>query len=159
MAKIDADMKSIVETTLLSFVATVNPDGSPNVSPKSSLRVLDDRHLIFANIASPATLRNLRSDPRTEINCVDFFARRGYRFKGRATIHGPGDPLHEDLAEAVTQEHGDHIPVHHAVRVKLSQAKPLLSPAYMFGEGVSEDAVRKIYLKKYGVEMRRTKEQ
>ncbi len=144
---------------MLSFVATTNPDGSPNVSPKSSLCVLDDRHLLFANIASPATVRNLQTDPRTEINCVDIFARRGYRFKGRATVHGPGDRLHEELAAAVKTEHGDHIPVLHAVRIEILQAKPLLSPAYLFGENVSEEAVRQAYLKKYGVDARPAQEQ
>ena len=96
MVLLDADMKAIVADTILCFAATVNPDGSPNLSPKSSLRVHGDRHLLFANIASPGTVRNLRRDPRIEINCVDIFARRGSRFKGRATIHSAGDPLYED---------------------------------------------------------------
>jgi hypothetical protein len=106
MATSDADMRAIVERTLPCFAATTNPDGSPNLSPKSSLRVHDEGHLLFANIASPGTLRNLRRDPRIAINCVDIFARRGYRFTGRAAIHSAGDPLHVALAEAVRREHG-----------------------------------------------------
>lgn len=159
MTMLDDDMKSTVARTMLSFVATTNPDGGPNVSPKSSLRVLDDRHLLFANIASPATLRNLQNDPRVEINCVDIFLRKGYRFKGCATIHAAGDAVFEDLAVSVKAEHGDHIPVHHAVRVEVLQARPLLSPAYMFGEGASEEAVHRLYLQKYGVEKRPAQEQ
>ena len=61
MAVLDADMRAIVERTLLCFAATTNPDGSPNLSPKSSLRVHYEGHLLFANIASPGTLRNLRA--------------------------------------------------------------------------------------------------
>ena len=49
----DEDMKRIVAETILCYVATTNEDGSPNLSPKSSLRVHDDMHLIFANMASP----------------------------------------------------------------------------------------------------------
>ncbi|MCG8588661.1 MAG: DNA-processing protein DprA, partial [Proteobacteria bacterium] len=112
------------------FVATVNDDGSPNLSPKSSLRVHDDRHLLFANIASPGTVANLRRDPRIEINCVDVFARRGYRFTGRATLHTEGDRLFSDLAADVKAEHGDPIPVYDAVLVEVQRALPLLSPAY-----------------------------
>ena len=108
MATSDADMRAIVARTLLCFAATTNPDGSPNLSPKSSLH--DEGHLLFANIASPGTLRNLRRDPRIEINCVDIFARRGYRFTGRASIHTAGDPLHVALAEAVRREHGKRHP-------------------------------------------------
>lgn len=151
MARLNADMKAIVKDTLLCFTATIGPDGAPNVSPKSSLSVQDDEHLVFANIASPGTIRNLQRDPRIEINCVDIFARRGYRFKGRATIHSPGDPLHQVLKEAMAHEHGDKIPVHHAVRVKVHEARPLLSPAYSFVEGVTEDALRTSYAGKYGV--------
>ena len=37
----------------LCYVATVTPDGKPNLSPKGSLRVVDDDHLAFADIMSP----------------------------------------------------------------------------------------------------------
>jgi hypothetical protein len=109
MATSDADMRAIVARTLLCFAATTNPDGSPNLSPKSSLRVHDEGHLLFANIASPGTLRNLWRDSRIAIKRVDIFARRGYRFTGRAAIHSAGDPLRVALAEAVRREHGSGI--------------------------------------------------
>src|SRR5262249_57548129 len=108
----------VVEGRILCSSATTNPDGSPNLSPTSSLRVHDDAHLLFANIASPGTVRNLRRDPRIEINCVDIFARRGYRFRGRATIHSAGDPLYVALASPVSREHRPPIPVHHPLLVQ-----------------------------------------
>jgi uncharacterized protein len=46
MSLIDADMRLIVDSAKLSFVATVCPDGSPHVSPKGSVRVYDDEHLV-----------------------------------------------------------------------------------------------------------------
>ncbi len=73
MAKFDADMRSLVRRTILCFAATINGDGSPNLSPKSTLIVHDDDHLLFSNIASPRTVADLRLDPRIEINCVDIF--------------------------------------------------------------------------------------
>src|SRR5215468_1037194 len=130
MATLDTDMKAIVEGTILCFAATTNPDGSPNLSPKSSLRVHDDAHLLFADIASPGTVANLRRDPRIEINCVDIFARRGYRFKGLGEIRSKGDPIYETLVASVRAEHGDAIPVRHAVLVEVHVVKPILSPAY-----------------------------
>jgi uncharacterized protein len=150
MATLDADMRAIVERTLLCFAATTNPDGSPNLSPKSS-RVHDEGRFLFANIASPGTLRNLRRDPRIEINCVDMFARRGYRFTGRATIHSAGDPPYVALAEAVRREHGSGIPVRDAVLVEVIEAKPLMSPAYTFIAGATEESLRAAYAQRYGV--------
>jgi hypothetical protein len=38
---------------------------------------------VFADIASPGTMRNLRSNPFIEINLVDPFLRHGFRFKAR----------------------------------------------------------------------------
>ena len=148
----DHDMKSIVDETILCYVATANEDGSPNLSPKSSLRVHDDTHLIFANMASPQTVRNLRRDPRVELNCVDIFGRRGYRFVGRATVHSGDDPLYTDLKKDIALEHGNAIPVFDAVFIEVLEVKPIISPAYTFIEGVTEDGLRKAYLGKYGVQ-------
>ncbi len=148
----DQDIKKFVAGTMLCFAATTNEDGSPNLSPKSSLRVHDDTHLMFANMASPGTVRNLRRDPRIEINCVDIFSRRGYRFTGRASVHSGDDPLYQALKKAVAAEHGDAIPVFDAVLVEVLQVHPVISPAYTFVEGVTEDALRTAYLGKYGVQ-------
>ena len=104
MAKLDADMQSLVRRTILCFAATINGDGSPNLSPKSTLIVHDDDHLLFANIASPRTVANLRLDPRIEINCVDIFSRRGYRFTGHASVRSAGDPIYNEFAAALRTE-------------------------------------------------------
>src|SRR6266853_6685742 len=81
-----ADMKRLVGEQPLGFVATVSPDGTPNVSPKGTFAVIDDRTLAFADIRSPQTVRNLRANPRVEVNFVDPFVRKGYRFSGTATV-------------------------------------------------------------------------
>jgi len=43
------DMQRVVEREL-GFVATVRPDGSPNLSPKGTIAVWDDDHLVFADL-------------------------------------------------------------------------------------------------------------
>src|SRR5262245_62695995 len=90
MAKLSVEMKTLVERQRLGFVATVCPDCTPNVSPKGTVSVLDDEHLIFADIRSPGTVSNLRTNPNVEVNVVDHFVRKGYRFKGRAQVMEPG---------------------------------------------------------------------
>src|SRR4029077_20242617 len=84
------DMKRLVDEQKLAFHATVCPDGSPNLSPKGSTRVWDDDHLFFADICSPQTIANIRAGSLVEVNVVDPFVRKGYRFKGRAVIHERG---------------------------------------------------------------------
>jgi predicted pyridoxine 5'-phosphate oxidase superfamily flavin-nucleotide-binding protein len=70
-AKLTADMKRVVVEQRLAFVATVCPDGTPNLSPKGTISVWDDDHLVFADIRSPGTITNLRKNPAVEINVVD----------------------------------------------------------------------------------------
>lgn len=92
MGVLTADMKKVIASEYgTCFVATVSPDGKPNLSPKGTLEVLDDDHLVFCDIRSPNTRRNLEANPFVEINVVDLLSRKGYRFKGRAQVIREGD--------------------------------------------------------------------
>src|SRR5437867_10854907 len=86
MVVLTADMKRFVEQQRLGFVATVCRDGTPNLSPKGTTAVWDDDHLVFANIRSPGTIADLRQNSNVEVNVVDPFVRKGYRFKGVASV-------------------------------------------------------------------------
>jgi general stress protein 26 len=89
-------MKRVVREQRLGFVATVCPDGTPNLSPKGTTTVWDDDHLVFAHLYSPNTVENLRHNPAIEFNVVDVFSRKGYRFKGTAEVLTEG-PLYERI--------------------------------------------------------------
>ena len=147
---LDDDMRYIIAQSNLSFVATVNEDGSPNLSPKSTLRPFDDTHLIFANLASPGTIKNLRRYPSVEVNCIDVFSRRGYRFSGTGTVRSSGDVIYEEFNEVIQQELGPETKVPDVVLIELTEVKPILSPAYD-KKGVTEQGLRKTYLRRYGV--------
>src|SRR5580704_11340622 len=86
MGILTEEMKHVVTELQLCYAATVTPDGKPNLSPKGSITVLSDDELGFADLASPGTIDNLRHNPAIELNVVDPFTRRGFRFKGRAEI-------------------------------------------------------------------------
>ena|ERR1700716_895324 len=81
------DMKRIVREQRLGFIATVCPDGTPNLSPKGTTAVWDDDHLMFADIRSPQSVQNIEHNPSVEVNVVDPLVRKGYRFKGRGVVH------------------------------------------------------------------------
>ena len=92
MTILTPDMKRVIAEQKLGFVATVNADGTPNLSPKATMQVLDDEHIFFADIRSPGTMANLARNPAMEINFVDPFVRKGYRFKGMARVVAKGTP-------------------------------------------------------------------
>ena len=131
MGVISADMKRIVEEQRLGFVATVCPDGTPNLSPKGTTRVWDADHLVFANIRSPGTLANLRQNANVEVNVVDPFVRKGYRFKGVASVLDSG-ALYEQVI-AFYKERGVASGIREVVLVRVQRAEAIDSPAYDLG--------------------------
>ena len=138
MGILTADMKRIVEEQQLGFVATVCPDGTPNLSPKGTTAVWDDDHLAFANIASPGTLANLRKNASVEVNVIDPFVRKGYRFKGIATILESGPAY--DQAIAFFKGRGVQSQIREVVLIEVRSASPVTSPAYY--RGATEDQLR-----------------
>lgn len=139
MGLLTSDMKRVVGEQRLGFVATVCPDGTPNLSPKGTTAVWDEDHLVFANIRSPGTVANLKRNPSVEVNVVDPFVRKGYRFKGVATILDSGALY--DQAIAFYRERGSQVSaIREVVLVHVERAQPIDSPVYDLG--LSEEEVR-----------------
>jgi hypothetical protein len=125
------DMKRLVEEQKLAFHATVCPDGSPNLSPRGSTRVWDDDHLFFADICSPQTTANIAAGSLVEVNVVDPFVRKGYRFKGPAVIHEPGSAAFGEGVERMRADGSKLAGRAQAIIViEVRHAAPLISPAY-----------------------------
>ena len=144
MGILTEDMKYAVDTQL-GFIATVCPDGTPNLSPKGTTAVWDNDHLVFAHIHSPGTVENLRSNPSIEINVVDQLVRKGYRFKGTAVVHTDGDVFERGIRfyEARgTPKARERIRA--IVIVTVVRALPVASPAYDLG--ATADELRELWL-------------
>ena len=147
--KLIADMKRVVAEQRLVYVATVCPDGTPNLSPKGTIAVWDDDHLVFADIRSPGTIANLKSNPAVELNIVDPFRRKGYRFKGTGQVIEDGERFQEimrfyrgrwqDTAKSRESR------IRRFVLVKVDTALPLISPAYDDGS-MDEQSIRKYWI-------------
>jgi uncharacterized protein len=140
------DMQRVVDAEL-GFIATVCPDGTPNLSPKGTTAVWDDDHLVFADIHSPGTVANLRENPSIEINVVDQLVRKGYRLKGTARVHTDGDVFEQGVQfyeERGTVKARERI--RSIVIVAVERALPVISPAYDLG--MTEDELREIYTRR-----------
>lgn len=131
-------MRRVLGEVRLGFAATVCPDGTPNLSPKGTTLVYDDEHLVFADIRSPQTVANLRSNPAIEVNVVDLGTRRGYRFKGRGEVVEPGPRHDELLAWYRGQGHELEGRAGAFVLVRVERVAELTSPAYDWGETEQE---------------------
>jgi len=139
------EMKRVIEEQRLGFVATVAPDGTPNVSPKGTFVVLDDRTIAFGDIRSPGTMRNLRVNPRIEVNFVDVFTRRGYRFAGLATLVERGDADFDALLVKLRSALSSRVRA--IVTISVTRALPLTSPAY--DDGKTEAELRRAWTARF----------
>jgi hypothetical protein len=127
-------MQRVVREQSLGFVATVTPDGRPNLSPKGTTTVFDDEHLMFADVASPGTVANLATNANVEVNVVDPIVRKGYRFKGLGTVHTRGATYERGLA--ILRERGSSLTaerVRSIVVIEVTDAAAVVSPAYDTG--------------------------
>jgi hypothetical protein len=50
-------MRRIVEEQRLGFAATICEDGTANLSPKGTVTILDDGHLMFADLCFSLSVR------------------------------------------------------------------------------------------------------
>lgn len=101
MDKITDDVKKVLEKIRWGSVATASRDGMPNVSPKGSLKIVDEQTIQFADIFSEKTRRNLMENPKIAIDIVDAETASGYQLKGTATLASSGpafDAAKEELA-------------------------------------------------------------
>ena len=138
MGLLTTEIKEFVQKEKLGFIATVCPDGTPNLSPKGTTNVWDDEHLVFADIYSPGTINNLLSNPSIEINIVDVFTRRGYRFKGQGTVHS-GGPVFGEIVSFYKKMGAPYL-IKNVVLVNVERVAPIISPIY--DTGMSEPDVR-----------------
>ena len=131
MIEFDDEIKNLVNFQKLGYVATVALDGTPNLSPKGTIAILDDSRLVFANIRSPQTIENLTKNPSIEINVIDPFSRLGYRFKGLAEILSDGDDFKNILD--YFEKKGIKSKISHVVVVDVKSFSKVTSPSYDLG--------------------------
>jgi predicted pyridoxine 5'-phosphate oxidase superfamily flavin-nucleotide-binding protein len=146
--KLSQQMQRVVREQRLGFVATVTPDGRPNLSPKGTTKLWDDERLFFADIASPGTVANLATNPHVEINVVDPILRKGFRFKGTAAVYTSGEmydrglQILRDQGSTATSER-----VRSIVVIDVTEAAELVSPAY--DDEATEQAISDSWLGHY----------
>ena len=136
MVVITEEIKNFVNFQKLGYVATVSIDNTPNLSPKGTIMVLDESHIAFANIQSPKTVENLKQNSSIEVNVVDPFSRKGYRFKGTAEVISSGDQFNKIISYYKTS--GVKSSIKSIVLVKIEKLNEVFSPLYDLGHTETE---------------------
>lgn len=119
MVKLSEEVKTMIAEIRPGIIATASKDGKPNVSAKGSFRVLDDDHVLFADINSPRTIANLKENPYVSILVIHPKTLRGCRIWGKGEIINSG-PLFDQLN---TEFVGKGLKVNHVVKVKVDKVQ------------------------------------
>lgn len=140
-------MMQLIREQRLGFVATVNADDTPNLSPKGTFAVVDAATVAFGEIRSPDTLRNLATRPAVEVCFVDPFARRGCRLFGTAQVVPRGAPGFDGLLPSFADHGGLVARIRAVVVIAVTRALPLSSPAY--DDGTPEQELRQAWTDRF----------
>ena len=146
MISIPDNIKNFVNFQKLGYVATISKDGTPNLSPKGTIAVIDESTLVFADIRSPQTMQNLKENSSIEVNVVDPFQRSGYRFKGDGKIIIEGSEFDKILDYYANA--GVKSKINSVVVVDVKSMSVVTSPSYDLG--ATKDELVSKWKKYYG---------
>ena len=139
MIIISQKIKDFLDTQNLGYVATVSPEQKPNVSPKGTIMYWDSRTLIFADICSPDTIRNIQNNPNVEINVIDPILRKGYLFAGLAKLLDNSTLTTKEIIKTYAKR-GLTSSIRAVVMVDVLNVTEVLSPLYHMG--VTEQEIK-----------------
>ena len=114
----------------LAWVATASLDGMPNVTPKGSLKLLDEHHVLFADLFSLKTRKNLLENKKVAVTVADPGTGKGYQIKGTAEVTSSG-PLFEETSKEMKAVPKALPPVKHLVKITVES---------VFDQSVGPDA-------------------
>jgi predicted pyridoxine 5'-phosphate oxidase superfamily flavin-nucleotide-binding protein len=119
MVKLSEEVKKMIAEIRPGIIATASKDGKPNVSAKGSFRVLDNEHVIFADINSPRTIANLKENPYVSVLVIHPKTLKGCRIWGRGEIVNSG-PLFDQLN---TEFVGKGLKINHLVKINVDKVQ------------------------------------
>ena len=100
----------------LAWVATASRDGEPNVTPKGTLKLLDENHVLFADLFSLKTKKNIEENKKVAVTVIDAATAKGYQLKGTAEVISSG-PLFESTAQQLKASNKALPPVQQVVKI------------------------------------------
>ena len=117
MTKMSEEVIKAIGNYKPALVATADKNGMPNVSLKGSLRLLDDERVVFVNLRSPRTVKNLQENPLISATAFDPATRKGWRIWGKAEIVTSGA-----LYDQFKKEYAERGTVNHVIIINIEEA-------------------------------------
>lgn len=144
-------VKQSISESVLCWLATCNEKGEPNCSPKEVFTFNGHSELVIANIASPGSVTNIRSNPNVCVSFVHVFKQKGFKVKGTARYIANESPEFDNYFPLVEAMVGNTFKVQGFIVVAVTSVSPILAPAYYMVKGTTEETQVASAKKTYGV--------
>lgn len=149
---ITREIKESIEESVLCWLATTNDSGQPNVSPKEMFTTHGEHHILVANIASPNSVGNIKTNPKVCVSFIDIFKQKGYKIHGEANLVEASDPAFESKVTLLKNSEGDEFPVKGIIEIKVKSISQIIAPSYwLYPDKTTEASHIERSLESYGV--------
>jgi len=136
--------------SVLCWLATVDVTGAPNLSPKEVFGLVDGR-IVIANIASPRSSRNLRSNPRVCVSLLDIFEQKGVRVAGLGAVCSADDVEMVGARALLNTRTEGRFPFSEIFVIEVGDVQPFSAPSWHLYPEVDPAERRTGVLRTYGV--------
>jgi predicted pyridoxine 5'-phosphate oxidase superfamily flavin-nucleotide-binding protein len=134
------EVRERARRSVLCWLATVDDEGQPNVSPKEVWAIIDDRHVVVANIASPQTARNIALNPKVCLSFVDVLVQKGYKLVGHARAVSPHESEFLQWAQPLLDMVQGRFHIHHIWVIEVNAVQAIVAPSYWVYPDITTEA-------------------
>lgn len=132
-------IRNEIRRSVLCWLATVDADGHPSVSPKQIFCASGEDKVLIADIASANSVRNMLGDPKVCVSFVDVFRQVGFKLYGQAEIVERDAPDFRMRAGVLLAMTSREFTVRRLIDVTISRAVPIIAPGYNLPTPWSEE--------------------
>jgi predicted pyridoxine 5'-phosphate oxidase superfamily flavin-nucleotide-binding protein len=132
MTLLNDTIREAARRSVLCWLATVDAEGQPNVSPKEVWTIADDQHVVVAHIASPISARNIVQHPQVCLSFVDVFVQKGFKLVGTAREVRAGDAEFATWAKPLLAMVGQRFTIQSVLVVHVKSVAAIVAPSYRF---------------------------
>lgn len=137
--------------SILCWLATSSLENQPNVSPKEIFTKYGESSLVIANIASPQSSKNIKTNPFVCVSFIDVLIQRGFQIKGKARVISEGEDDFSVKAKTLLEMTDGKYPFKELFFIEASSVKPIIAPSYLLYPDRTEENRIQSAKKAYGL--------
>ena len=145
------EVKASIDESVLCWLATVDQEGCPSVSPKEVFLCSGDNEILIANIASPNSVKNILKNDNVCVSFIHVFKQKGFQVYGKASYIPKSADNFQTVFTKIHSLSGDKYPVSGVICIAVSNIKPIIAPSYVLFPCTAEEEQIRSAKQTYGI--------